>query len=228
MATPSIILYTNHGCPWAHRAHIALHTLALPFKEEIIDLTRPRDASYLAVNPRGLVPSLSYDGEIITESAIVAQFLVDKHPSSLLKKSDEQGGALQRARVGFFVDTFFTKVNPQLYPALRATAEEKEALVGKLVDAVVKEIEPLLVDANPFFGGASTITLAEVQTGSFILRILSFPKYEGLLPADTLTALETRAPNFWRWASAVIKDPSVTSIWDEKTVAERTQARLAK
>ena len=48
--TPTIILYTNHGCPWAHRAHIALSELGLPYKEEIIDLTTPRTKEYLAVS----------------------------------------------------------------------------------------------------------------------------------------------------------------------------------
>lgn len=56
LPTPEIILYTNHGCPWAHRAHIALAELGLPFQEEIIDLSVPRTPEYLAVNPRGLVP----------------------------------------------------------------------------------------------------------------------------------------------------------------------------
>lgn len=50
-ATPDITLYTNHGCPWAQRAHIALKELGLPFKEEIIDLDRPRDPWYLEINP---------------------------------------------------------------------------------------------------------------------------------------------------------------------------------
>lgn len=48
---PDILLYTNHGCPWAHRAHIALNELGIDFKEEIIDLDRPRDPWYLEVNP---------------------------------------------------------------------------------------------------------------------------------------------------------------------------------
>jgi hypothetical protein len=50
-AAPEIILYTNHACPWAHRAHIALKELGLPYTEEIIDLERPRDPWYLKVNP---------------------------------------------------------------------------------------------------------------------------------------------------------------------------------
>jgi glutathione S-transferase len=163
-ATPTIKLYTNHGCPWAHRAHIALAELGLPFEEEIIDLSVPRTPEYLKVNPRGLVPTLDYNGEIIPESGIVAQFLVDAHPSHLEKTSNEEGGALQRARINFFVDAFVTKVNGPFHAILRADdAEAAEAAVTALVDAIVKELEPLLKNAGPFFGGSSRLTLAEVN-----------------------------------------------------------------
>ena len=160
---PNIILYTNHGCPWAHRAHIILAELGLPFKEEIIDLTVPRTPEYLAVNPRGLVPSINYNGTIITESAIVAQFLADAHPSHLEKTSTEEGGALQRAKINFFVDAYISKVNGQTFGILKASEEEKPELATKLVDSIVKEVEPLLQDAKPFFGGSSKLTLAEVS-----------------------------------------------------------------
>lgn len=45
-----LILYTNHGCPWAQRAHIILKELGLPHEEVIIDLERPRDEWYLKIN----------------------------------------------------------------------------------------------------------------------------------------------------------------------------------
>jgi Glutathione S-transferase len=114
---------------------------------------------------RGLVPSLSYNGNIITESGIVAQFLADAHPSHLLPQSTPVENALYRARIAFFVDTFISKVVPHMWAAIRsATAEEKDAEAQALVDAAVKEIEPLLVDGKgPFFGGSDRLTLAEVS-----------------------------------------------------------------
>lgn len=159
-----ITLYTNHNCPWAHRAHIALAELGLPFKEEIIDLAVPRTAEYLSINPRGLVPSLKYNGEIITESAIVSQFLADQYPSHLVKTSSEPGGALQRARISFFVDAIISKVQPNFYPQILAkTEEEKTEKRAAFVASILKEVEPLLEDAGPFFGGSSRLTLAEVR-----------------------------------------------------------------
>ena len=48
---PKITLYTNYGCPYAHRVHIALKELGLPYEEVIIDLDKPREPWYLKVNP---------------------------------------------------------------------------------------------------------------------------------------------------------------------------------
>jgi len=225
---PTIKLYTNHSCPWAHRAHVALRELGLPFTEEIIDLEVPRTPEYLKINPRGLVPTIDYNGEIIPESAIVAQFLVDAHPSHLVKTSSEEGGALQRARINFFVDAYVTKVIGPFFAILRADSDEEgEKAVGTYVDAIVKELEPLLKDAGPFFGGSSRLTLAEVQTGSFVIRALTLPKY-GVGPSSLLEVVKTRAPNYWKWANAVVNEKSVNYIFDEKLNAERTKKRLAK
>lgn len=157
----------------AHRAHIALSELNLPFEEEIIDLSVPRTAEYLAVNPRGLVPSLSYNGQIITESAIVAQFLADAYPSHLVPTGGTPEAALARAKINFFVDTFFSKANAHYHKALFAkTDAEAEEAAAEFVKQIEKEVEPLLSDAAPYFGGSKILTLAEVcQKGNQIENV---------------------------------------------------------
>ncbi|KAF1734733.1 Glutathione S-transferase [Beauveria bassiana] len=245
-----IKLYTNHGCPWAHRAHIALAELGIPYEEEIIDLSVPRTAEYLAINPRGLVPSLSYNGEIITESAVVSQFLADAHPSHLVPTAGTPDAALQvrqtfhvaipqtiiltddnmlqRARIGFFVDTYFTKANSlSTKVAFAKTDAEAEEAAAEFVKQVAKEVEPLLADAAPYFGGSKTLTLAEVLTGSFLLRLFALPKH-GVVTDSLVKDLPTKTPNFYKWASKVIEHPSVTGIWNEEKVVAGTKARLEK
>jgi hypothetical protein len=53
---PKITLYTNHRCPYAHRAHIAIKELGLPYEEVIIDLDTPRPQWYLDINPVCIAP----------------------------------------------------------------------------------------------------------------------------------------------------------------------------
>jgi glutathione S-transferase len=201
-----------------------------PRKPQALSPYPPHRILTLALQ-RGLVPSLSYNGEIITESGIVAQFIADAHESHLLPPSSPATNALYRARLAFFVDAFFSKVVPHLFTSLRAASEaERDAAAEQLVAGIVKEIEPLLADTEgrgPFYGGSEKLTLAEVQSGSFLLRILSFAKPEHGLVSSKLTALLEQTPRFKRWAEATIAHESVNSIYDEKAVADKMRAKFA-
>ncbi|CAH0054593.1 unnamed protein product [Clonostachys solani] len=223
-----IILYTNHRCPWAHRAHIVLSELNIPFEEVIIDLDRPRDPWYLEINPRGLVPSISYNGVILAESGIISQFLADENPSELLPASNAPGGALKRAQINFFVDTFFSKTQGNIFKLGSVNSEAAFEEISKdYVATVAKEVEPLLKDAGPFFGGSKKLTFAEVLTGSFVVRLLALSS-AGVYPASIIPLLKENAPNFYKWAEAVSSHPSVTNIFDKDSIIEGTKARLQK
>ncbi|KAJ4989751.1 glutathione S-transferase domain-containing protein [Stagonosporopsis vannaccii] len=219
-----ITVYTNHRCPWAHRAHIVLKELGLQYEEVIIDLDKPREPWYLEVNPRGLVPAIKFNDQIITESGVVARFLADAYPSHLVPNTGNVEAALTRARINFFVDTWFDKVGSYWFQILRADDAKKEELATEFLEKVGKEIEPLLKDARPFFGGSSKVTLAEALTAPFILRIDSFSR-NGLLPKSVLEGLEA-LPNFNKWSQAVIKEDSVTYIWDEASVIHATKKKF--
>ncbi|EDU45197.1 Gst Glutathione S-transferase [Pyrenophora tritici-repentis] len=223
---PKITLYTNHRCPWAHRAHVAIKELGLPYEEVIIDLDKPRELWYLEINPRGLVPAIDFNGEIITESGIVATFLADAYPSHLLPTAGTPEAALSRAKINFFVDTWFSKANSYLFKILLAASEEDQAKMSKeVVDIVGKEIEPLLKDAKPFFGGSDKPTLAEALTAPFILRYYTFSKRDAL-PKSILSGFDA-LPNFSKWAAEVIKLDSVTYIWNEEDVVTTTLRKVA-
>ncbi|RYN35060.1 hypothetical protein AA0115_g2366 [Alternaria tenuissima] len=223
--TPKITLYTNHRCPWAHRAHIVLKELGLPYEEVIIDLGKPREPWYLEINPRGLVPAIDFNGEIITESGVVATFLADAYPSHVLPAAGSPDAALTRAKINFFVDTWFSKAGSYFYKILMAGSEDEKAkLSQEFVDVVGKEIEPLLKDAKPFFGGSQKVTLAEALTAPFIIRTYAMAKNE-LLPKSITSGLDA-LPNFSKWAAEVVKQDSVTYIWDEEAVIDGTRKRI--
>jgi glutathione S-transferase len=212
----------------AHRAHIALEELQLPFKEEIVDLDTPRTPEYLAINPRGLVPTISYNGAIVPESAIVSWLIADENPSHLAPASNAPGGGLARARIAFFVDAYFSKFQGGLVKLFGAQTEaEREPIVANAVAVAVKELEPQLQNAAPYFGGSDKLTMAEVLTGSFVIRLLTLTR-AGLYSSQLATELEQKTPKFWAWAQKVAAHPSVTKIYDEERVIASTKARIAK
>ncbi|GIZ42350.1 hypothetical protein CKM354_000562400 [Cercospora kikuchii] len=237
---PKITLYTNHRCPYAHRAHIVLSELQIPYEEILIDLDTPRPDWYLKeINPRGLVPSLKfsvegvYDDEIITESAVVAQFLADSFPEkksilpALGARGDGPRAPLERARIKFFTDTWDSKVASFWFGTLMAEGEEeKEKKVEEWVKAVEKEIEPLLEGAKPFFGGKEEVTMAEVHAGPFVVRWYSLAKHEDLLPASLIKKLDA-LPNFSKWAKAIHERNSITKSIDWDSGPEPLRKKLA-
>ncbi|KAL2255452.1 hypothetical protein VTK26DRAFT_3359 [Humicola hyalothermophila] len=231
MATEAgkIIFYNNRRCPWAHRVHIALKELNLPFEEVTIDLDKPRTPEYLEINPAGLVPALNHNGEILVESGVISQYLVDAYPSHLLPVSNAPGGALRRARITLFVEAFQSKFNGPLQSSLFTanTDEEKEAVVEKAVEGLVKHVEPLLADASPFFGGSDKLTLAEVLTASFVIRLKTVSDAE-LYPKSLGSKIAERAPNFTKWAEAVRAHPSVTANYDDDVIINGVKKRIAK
>lgn len=122
------------------------------------------------VPQRGLVPAIAFsngiiENEIITESGVVTQFLVDVRPSHLLPASQHDPLApLKRARIAYFVDTWSSKVMPFMYATMKIQdVSEKEAKGTEWSETIGKEIEPLLEGASPFFGGSDKLTLAEVS-----------------------------------------------------------------
>jgi glutathione S-transferase len=64
-------------------------------------------------------------------------------------------------------------------------------------------------------------------TASFIIRLFSLTKY-GVLRQSLVGTLSERTPNFYKWAHAVIKHPSVTSIYDEEAIVQGTKDWIAK
>lgn len=117
-------------------------------------------------------------------------------------------------------------MNSYSFSILKAEGEEQEKLAAEAVAAIEKEIEPLLKDAAPFFGGSKQLTIAEVLTAPFILRLKTYVE-GGLAPASLVEGTK-KLPNYTKWAEQVVKQPSVQHGYDGQKIIEGTKRRLAK
>jgi maleylacetoacetate isomerase len=83
----------------AFRVRIALNLKGLAYEDAFVHLRRgdQRNAGYLAVNPQGLVPALEIDGQTLTQSLAIVEYLDETHPEPPLLPRDPAGRARVRA-----------------------------------------------------------------------------------------------------------------------------------
>jgi len=69
--------------------HVALNEIGADFSLENVSVPdgQPRPAHYLAINPRGSVPTLTWDNFVLREGAAILTYLLDEHKSPLLPSS---------------------------------------------------------------------------------------------------------------------------------------------
>ncbi|CDK98511.1 Maleylacetoacetate isomerase [Magnetospirillum gryphiswaldense MSR-1 v2] len=96
-----IRLYTYFRSSAAYRVRIALNLKGIDYQAVPVHLVRNggehKSADYLALNPQGLVPALAVDGQVLTQSLAILEYLNETHPDPALLPADPLGRARVRA-----------------------------------------------------------------------------------------------------------------------------------
>jgi glutathione S-transferase len=109
-------LFTSPNSPYARKARIIIHELALTSRVEDVIVSLPADAKLRAVNPLGKIPALLLDdGSVIYDSPVICEYL------------DELGGG-----------KFFPRATLLREAQGRWRALTLQALGDGLADAVVR------------------------------------------------------------------------------------------
>lgn len=83
-----VLLYSFRRCPYAMRARLALRYAGVPVRIVEVSL-RAKPAEMLALSPKGTVPVLSVEGEVIDESLAIMQWALARHdPDDWLLQGD--------------------------------------------------------------------------------------------------------------------------------------------
>jgi len=153
------LYYSPGACSQA--PHILLHEIGLSHDAAQVDLkshTLEDGSSYYQVNPKGSVPALELDnGEVLTENAIILQYLGDRTSSDVLPPL----GDFRRYRVLEMVNFITTELHKRFGFLFNpdATDEMKQLVVrdlGKKLDYIEERL-----GADPFLFGEE-LTLPDV------------------------------------------------------------------
>ena len=78
------VLYGYYRSSAAYRVRIALNLKGLDYQQQAVNLLKgeQRDPTYLALNPQGLVPALLDNGQLLTQSLAICEYLDEAYPDT--------------------------------------------------------------------------------------------------------------------------------------------------
>lgn len=113
MTTPAnITLYHSVESTCAQKVRLVLTAKQLAWSEKLLNLRKGEQftAEYLRLNPKGVVPTLLHEGNVIRESTVINEYLDDAFPEPPLKPQD----TVLRAMMRLLVKTFDDEVHPAI------------------------------------------------------------------------------------------------------------------
>lgn len=152
------LFYAKGACSLA--VHMLLNELNLPCEFIAVDLKTKKNEKgedFYAVNIKGAVPSLMLDeGTILTENAIIQQYLVDTHHNSgLLPKV----GELKRYQILAWLNFASTDLHKSCSPLFNSNVplEVKKEVFLPILESKLKIVEKELSKHHYIFGDELTL-----------------------------------------------------------------------
>ncbi len=128
-------MLTLYFCPGACSlaSHIALEESGAPYELKPIILAKgqQRSDAYLEINPRGKVPSLSVDGEILVENTAIITYLARRFPEKRLLPANPLDEARCIATMCWFSSV--------VHPSYQRSHRPERFADGEAAQAAVRE-----------------------------------------------------------------------------------------
>ena len=197
------LFYAPGACSFV--PHAMLELAGAPFEPTMVKLHKgeQRSAEYLALNPRGQVPVLVDDGEVITQIVAILLHLDGKFPQAGILPA----AGLARTRALSTLVWMNNTVHPtftHVFMPQKFTDDEsaQKAIRAHAVNAyrdLLGEIEALAVKASPWLAGDQPSAL-----DAYALTLLRWGGYAGIDP--------TTLPATWALAQRLAALPAVARV----------------
>ena len=143
-----IEIYLSWNAVCALKVIIAMEEKGVDYRINHVDLSKfeQHKPEYLTLNPLGVVPTMIWDGNVITESTVMCEFLEDEFPAVPLLPKDPLGRARVRQWGKLVDDTVHPSIRPITFmqmvrPRARALSnEELDAVMGRTPKAEIADL----------------------------------------------------------------------------------------
>jgi maleylacetoacetate isomerase len=149
--TQAIVLHDYWRSSSAYRVRIALNVLGLPYERVAVDLVKgdQTEPAHLALNVQGLVPVLEIDGQILTQSVAIIEYLNDTRRAGFLPDDP-----LQRHQVRGLAYAIAMEIQPVCnlrvvkHAVSLGGSATNEAWMKHFITLGLDALEPMLVRAG--------------------------------------------------------------------------------
>lgn len=189
-------LYTYFRSSASFRVRIALNLKGIAVDQSFIHLRKNEQTKpdYLAVSPTGLVPALEEDGQVLTQSLAIIEYLDETHPEPPLLP----GHPADRARVRAIAQTIACEVHPldnlrvlrYLIHTLKLDEKSVEAWYNHWIALSFRVLEKQLAEdgqAGDFCHGDQP-TIADLCLVPQYINARRYPSFD-FAPYPTLTRI---------------------------------------
>lgn len=151
------LYYAPGACSLA--SHIALHETGLPFELDKLNVPAKTTVSgehFMQINPKGYVPAIKLDdGSILTEGAVILQYIADQQPNSGLAPKP---GTMERYRLQEWLNFIGTEIHKTFSPLFnKATTEEVKTSACNLLAKRLGYVEMQLAHKPYLMGNSFTV-----------------------------------------------------------------------
>ncbi|NLS16249.1 maleylacetoacetate isomerase [Rhizobium sp. P40RR-XXII] len=162
-----VVLYDYWRSSASYRVRIALNMLGIAYRRVSINLLEgeQNSADYLVLNPQGFVPALMIDGEILTQSLSIIEYLAELRPESRLMPPDSAG----RQHVRALAYAIAMDIHPicNTYVAAHVMtitdrADAREEWMRHFIAAGLRKLEIMLSRFDGRFSFGDTPTMADI------------------------------------------------------------------
>ncbi|WP_309644994.1 maleylacetoacetate isomerase [Phenylobacterium sp.] len=193
----SLTLHSYWRATAPYRVRIGLQIKGLDYGYVGVNLLEgnQHQATYRAVNPQRLTPALDIgDGEILTQSLAILEWLDETHPEPALLPKD----ALSRARVRAMADIIACDIHPlnnmrvnRALEAMEVSAPRRGKWVERWIVDGFQTLEPMVAKYGQGFAFGDTPTIADC---CLIPQVYSAQRYKvDLEPFPAIRAVAEHA-----------------------------------
>ncbi|KAF9969352.1 Glutathione S-transferase zeta-1 [Actinomortierella ambigua] len=158
-----VTLYGYFRSSCSYRVRIALNLKNIPYQPHYISLIKGehKTPEYLAIQPLGMVPALAIDGDVLTQSLAIIEYLDETRPDVPLLPKDPKARAKVR-ELAYAVAMDIQPVTNMRILQTQGDDKQKAEWVQKMTSHGFKGIEVLLAKTAGKYCFGDSITLADI------------------------------------------------------------------